>query len=63
MLFLNIPVTDPTPIIFPMNYFPIFLLIFEENAFMIEILTNLYYYLGCVVRFTTNVETLDGVGY
>ena len=58
MFLFNISVTNPATIIFPMNYFPIFLLIFKKNTLMIKIFTNLYDYLRCVVWFTTNVETL-----
>ena len=48
--------------ILPANLFPIFFLIFQENEFIVQVLSDFYPNLFSVVWLASNRETLDCIG-
>jgi hypothetical protein len=59
---MDVPVADPASIVSPVNFLPIFLLIFQKNYLVIKIFPGFNDYLRTVRGNASEVETFKSVG-
>jgi len=60
---MNIPITNPTSLIVPINNFPVFLLVLKENLLVIKILSYFYNNTWTGVWLTSYIKASQCISY